>query len=192
MSPDVLATGSGLAAVWVLALSRSIMRSIRTIGVLLTATVLFVLTTFLPPPLGVPVRLGLLLATVWGLHSYSQWFLALRGPVRQFEAVYSATMRSLEDLGQRRVAGELSPSAFAAGLQDVERRLSAAAPPDEAWSALRDQAVAHLASERRLYEGILGGKPASESELDRGRRAGSALIDRHRSLRLQYRSFWAK
>lgn len=192
MRLDWIIPALGLAAIWVWALWGYMMRSVRTVGLLLATTVVLALTIPLPVPLAVPVRVAALAAAVWILLFSSDRFVALSESARRFDATYSGVMRALGDLGERRRAGKLSPTELSFGLRHLENQLSATVAPSDGWSELRDQCIAYLRSQRQLYERGIHGMHISESDLKQAVEAGKDLMKAHRRLRLRSRTFWGK
>lgn len=192
IEPDVLVQALMLGAVWIWALWGPMMRSARTVGLLLIATVTFGLPLVVPQPAAVIARTVIVLGTVFVLLARSRWFEALTDPERRFDEEYSRVMRALHHQAERSRAGELSHLEFVAELARLEAQLRAMSAPAERWAALRERCADFLQAQRTWYERAMSGLPVSDSELDEARSAGAALIDEHRRVRLQARSFWGR
>ncbi|MGH2456545.1 MAG: hypothetical protein ACRDHD_09865 [Candidatus Limnocylindria bacterium] len=174
---------------WIWALWGYMMRSARTVGFLTALTIAFGLSFLLMSPMGSAVRIALLIGAAIALASLASAFVALPSEVRRYDAVYSGAMQKLGELGKRRLDGELTPEDVLAGLEIVEAQLSASAPPNDQWRRLHDQTVAHLRSQRNLYQQALTGIPVPDAALEQSRVTGMALVEDHQRLWRASRTF---
>lgn len=145
-----------LAGLWVWALWGSAMRTPRTIGLLLFASLAYVAAAQFPPAIGIPWRAAVVAGVSWVLLVHPGAFTGLRGEDRAFDEKYHALLDELRRLAEERMQQEVQATAFADRVERIAEQVDQLRAPSPRWSALKDHTVAYLRGEASLYRSMAG------------------------------------
>jgi hypothetical protein len=100
---------------------------------LLTVTATYVALSMIPGAAFLIARVAVLVGTAWILLFRSEWFMTRTEVDLKFDQSYWLAQRDLQELAQRRLAGEVNDEEFAGGISELIRVLEQLQPPDEEW-----------------------------------------------------------
>lgn len=180
-----------LAAFWTWALRGRMVRSWATVCCVLIVTAMYLLIALLAPPPWSLWRLLVVFASVWLLNANQHRFLALRPQDRQFQTAYMGLLSDTRVAVEQARSDPTSMADFPNAIRDIEDRLMALTPPDEAWANLRQEAIAYFSWLRAQYEAVGSGADGSAvAEAASGKQA--ALSSLYRRTMDQAYTFWQR
>lgn len=177
-----------VAALWLWALWGSSMRTPQTVGLLLVATLAYVVSSRLAIEIGVAARVVVLVSTAWLLLLHTDRFVGMSAAVRDFDRAYEGLLAEVSEAADRRSTGELDTEALIDGLNGLAGRLEGLPAPDRDWRELQMRTVRHIRSQAIRYKSA-----QSSDELDRAVDAGdeeSVSIRRSHSRLHSWRRTW--
>jgi hypothetical protein len=137
---DVIA----LAGLWVWALWDRNTRRWTTVVTLLTVTATYVALSMVPGVAFVIARVAVLGGTACILLFRAEWFMARTEVDLKFDQSYCLAQRDLQELAQRRLAGEVNDEEFAVGISELIKVHEQMQPPDQEWAGLRNDTIEAL------------------------------------------------
>lgn len=181
-----------IAAVWLWGLRDVMLRSGRTVAVLIAFTVVYVITAVaLAPPLGLAARLAVAAGALALLKTWSHALVALPTEQRMFDRELSRGLDEIHHHARATLSGSISAESEISRLGSAADALAMLRPPNGDWARSRDDIVEFVQEQSRLIGMLARGGSVPDDVIAQRRHQAHKLTSAYHQVRRRSRRFWS-